>query len=138
MSTQPPSIWRALKWFAIWIAFIAVAWLSLHLAHAEARDLDGRYAQSTLKEWFNNLKSSKGLCCSYADGYAISDADWDIKDGHYRVRVPVKEGGDVMQWIDVPEDAVITEPNRAGKTMVWPLYGYMGVTIRCFMPGAQG
>jgi len=21
--------------------------------------------------------------------------------------------------------------------MVWPIYGYMGVTIRCFMPGSM-
>jgi hypothetical protein len=37
----------------------------------------------------------------------VSDVDWDTKDGHYRVRL---EG----EWIDVPEDALITEPNRAG------------------------
>jgi hypothetical protein len=31
---------------------------------------------------------------------------------------------------------VIKEPNKAGHTMVWPLYGYEGVAVRCFMPGA--
>ncbi len=36
------------------------------------------------------------------------------------------------QWVDVPEDAVITEPNRAGRTMVWPLKTAFGVSIRCF------
>lgn len=138
MKKQPSSLCRALLWFAIWMAFIAVALFSLHLAHAEARDLDGRYAQSSLKPWFDQLKSSKGLCCSYADGYAISDADWEVKGDHYRVRVPITNGGDVLQWIDVPEESVITEPNRAGKTMVWPLYGTMGVSIRCFMPGSMG
>jgi hypothetical protein len=25
-----------------------------------------------------------------------------------------------MDWVDVPNEAVITEPNRAGRTMVWP------------------
>ena len=40
------------------------------------------------------------------------------KDGHYRVRI---EG----DWVDVPEDAVITEPNRVGRTMVWPIRGYL-------------
>ena len=29
-----------------------------------ARDLDGRYANSPLKQWFDNLKSGRGLCCS--------------------------------------------------------------------------
>jgi hypothetical protein len=82
-----------------------------------ARD-DGRYTNSPLKPWFDMLKSGKGLCCSNADGIVISDPDWESKDGHYRVRL---DG----EWIDVPDDAVITEPNRAGRTMVWPLPGTM-------------
>ena len=36
------------------------------------------------------------------------------KGGHYRVRI---EG----EWVDVPDEAVITEPNRVGRTMVWPI-----------------
>jgi hypothetical protein len=98
-----------------------------HRGHA--RD-DGRYAGSPLKPWFDSLKSGKGSCCSDADGSAVSDVDWESKDGHYRVRL---DG----QWVDVPEDAVITEPNRVGRTMVWPLRGYLGVSIRCFMPGSM-
>jgi hypothetical protein len=97
---------------------------------AQARDPDGRYANSPLKQWFDGLRSGKGPCCSDADGSAVSDVDWESKDGHYRVRL---DG----QWIDVPDEAVITEPNRAGRTMVWPIRGYMGVTIRCFMPGSM-
>ncbi|HYS87565.1 MAG TPA: hypothetical protein VEN78_21565, partial [Bradyrhizobium sp.] len=42
------------------------------VGNAIARD-DGRYAGSPLKPWFDTLKSSKGLCCSDADGFAISD-----------------------------------------------------------------
>ena len=100
---------------------------------ADARDADGRYANSPLKQWFDSLHSGKGPCCSDADGTALSDVDWEAKDGHYRVRI---EG----QWWDVPDEAVITEPNRAGRTMVWPVY--YGVTplrvdIRCFMPGTM-
>jgi hypothetical protein len=37
----------------------------------------------------------------------------------------------------VPDDAVITEPNRVGRTMVWPIRGYQGLSIRCFMPGSM-
>jgi hypothetical protein len=97
---------------------------------AKARD-DGRYAASPLKPWFDNLKSKGGaLCCSDADGTALSDVDWQTKDGRYRVRI---DG----EWVDVPDDAVITEPNRAGRTMVWPLRGYGGLVIRCFMPGSM-
>jgi len=102
---------------------------------ADARDLDGRYAGSPLKEWFDSLRSSKGPCCSDADGTALSDVDWETKDGHYRVRI---DG----QWWDVPDEAVIREPNRAGRTMVWPVFygsrnSTIRVDIRCFMPGTM-
>jgi hypothetical protein len=107
----------------------AVALLGLASQLGYARD-DGRYAGSPLKSWFDSLKSGKGPCCSDADGSAVSDVDWDSRDGHYRVRL---DG----EWIDVPEDAVITEPNRIGRTMVWPLRGYLGTSIRCFMPGSM-
>ncbi len=106
---------------------------------AGARD-DGRYANSPLHEWFDSLKSGKGPCCSDADGSALSDTDWETKDGHYRVRVPrstIPGGLTESIWVDVPDDAVITEPNRAGRTMVWPIYGYSGISIRCFMPGSM-
>ena len=40
-----------------------------------------------LNEWFNRLASGKGLCCSFADGFVVSDVDRESKDGHYRVRL---------------------------------------------------
>ena len=101
---------------------------SVQLVHA--RDLDGRYANPPPKQWFDSLRSGKGPCCSDADGSAVSDVDWESKDGRYRVRI---EG----EWFDVPDDAVITEPNRVGRTMVWPIKGYQCLTIRCFMPGSM-
>jgi hypothetical protein len=105
---------------------------------ASARDLDGRYAQSQLKPWFDSLKSGNGdLCCSSSDGRVIEDADWDTRGDRYRVRVPGPRPDDPPMWVDVPDDAVIAEPNRAGRTMVWPMYGVIGLTIRCFMPGSM-
>ena len=83
-----------------------------------------------LNRWFDSLASGKGPCCSNADGTVLSDVDWETRNGHYRVRL---EG----QWIEVPDDAVITEPNRAGRTIVWPIKGYLGTDIRCFMPGSM-
>jgi hypothetical protein len=83
-----------------------------------------------LNDWFNRLASGKGLCCSFADGFAVADPDWESNKGHYRVRLD-------NEWIDVPDDAVITEPNRAGRTMVWPMKGPRGTSIRCFMPGSM-
>jgi len=101
-------------------------------ASGYARDLDGRYAAQNpeLHQWFEKLRSGKGPCCSDADGSAVSDVDWETSGGHYRVRI---DG----EWIDVPDEAVITEPNRIGRTMVWPIRGYLGLTIRCFMPGSM-
>jgi hypothetical protein len=100
--------------------------------NSKARDVDGRYAAQNpeLHQWFEGLRSGKGPCCSDADGSAVSDVDWETKDGHYRVRI---DG----QWVDVPDEAVITEPNRIGRTMVWPIRGYLGLTVRCFMPGSM-
>jgi hypothetical protein len=97
-----------------------------------ARDLDGRYAAQNpeLHQWFESLRSGKGPCCSDADGSAVSDVDWETAGGHYRVRL---DG----TWLDVPDEAVITEPNRIGRTMVWPIKGYLGTSIRCFMPGSM-
>ena len=48
---------------------------------AFARD-DGRYANESLRNWFDNLTSSNGKCCSFADGFSVSDVEWDIEDGH--------------------------------------------------------
>jgi hypothetical protein len=105
--------------------------LELASHHGYAHDR-GQFANVNpeLKTWFESLKSGKGPCCSDADGTAISDADWQSGNGHYRVRI---DG----EWVDVPDEAVITEPNRVGRTMVWPIRGYLGLTIRCFMPGSM-
>jgi hypothetical protein len=112
-----------------------------------ARD-DGRYSglNPQIREWFENLSSKKGLCCSFADGISIKDVDWDTGELcgigkaslspdcslHYRVRL---DG----QWIWVPTDAVIEEPNRYGTSVVWPYLDPDGTTkIRCFLPGTMG
>lgn len=126
-------------WLSVTLAGLVALILALTVHFAYARD-DGRYADSTLKPWFDSLRSGKGPCCSDADGSAISDADWESRNGHYRVRVPrstVPGGANEPIWVEVPDDAVITEPNRVGRTMVWPIYGYLGVSIRCFMPGSM-
>ncbi|OKO85594.1 hypothetical protein [Bradyrhizobium sp. AS23.2] len=127
--------WRSVASLTCVLALIAFA--------GHARD-HGQFVNTNaeLKAWFDGLRSGKGPCCSDADGSALSDTDWESKDGHYRVRVPrlgyVVDGQQQdFVWVDVPEEAVISEPNRVGRTMVWPIYGYTGVTIRCFMPGSM-
>jgi len=113
---------------------IVLMWALLAQRAALAHDAGGKYAQSELHEWFNGLRSKSNFpCCSFADGQTVIDADWDIIGGenaHYRVRI---EG----QWFDVPDEAVVTVPNRLGLAVVWPVVYVNGEThVRCFMPGS--
>jgi hypothetical protein len=103
--------------------------LAVGCSAAMARD-DGRYANSPLKPWFDQLRSEKGPCCSDADGSAVSNDDWDTKNGHYRVRF---QG----VWLNVPDEAVIKGPNLAGRTMVWTMYQDGEPAVRCFLPGTM-
>lgn len=102
--------------------------LLLLTAQASARD-DGRYANTPLKQWFNGLSSGKGNCCSMADGYRVDDVDYDRDEVGYRVRLNGR-------WVRVPDDAVVTESNRVGFPMVWPMLINGETSVRCFMPGA--
>ena len=106
--------------------------LSFFPGLALTRDLDGKYANSPFKQWFDSLASRRGPCCSVADGQSVEDVDWDTKNGQYRVRL---DG----QWIEVPADALVTVPNKFGPAVVWLYKDYEGRTqIRCFIPGAAG
>ena len=103
------------------------------IPRSHARD-NGQYAGSPLHEWFDGLTDKMRMpCCSDADGTAVTDADWDSKDGHYRVKLH-------GEWWDVPDDAVITQPNRDGRTIVWPIPYWDGAKqtfkIRCFIVGS--
>lgn len=99
-------------------------------AHDHNRpDLDG---------WYGSLRSGRGPCCGgpTVDAVTLDGPDWDTKDGHFRVRL---EG----EWRDVPEEAVVNEPNKDGRALVWPIYyrsfgAPVRIDIRCFMPGMQG
>lgn len=112
------------------LLFALAAIFSAAVNAAYPRDLDGRYAASPLKGWFDSLRSGKGPCCSDADGTALADVDWRSDNGHYAVRI---DG----VWIDVPDEAVLREPNKDGRTIVWPIPGIAGTTIRCFIAGSM-
>jgi hypothetical protein len=115
--------------YRVTVAVAVVCSIVFAPTHSSARD-DGRFANSPLKEWFDRLASKNGLCCAFADGVSVQDVDWDTQEGHYRVRI---QG----EWIVVPDDAVVTEPNRFGPAVVWPYNDRYGNTrIRCFIPGA--
>jgi len=111
-----------MMWPAVLVA------LALWAAPAMAHD----HSRPGLNNWYQSLKSGRGPCCDGpgVDAYSLADVDWESKNGRYRVRI---EG----QWYDVPPDAVLTVPNLDGRTIVWPIKGWGGLTIRCFMPGSM-
>lgn len=109
---------------------IAALFILVVTIQASARD-NGQYADSPLKPYFDSLASGKGLCCSFADGRKIDDAEWGTEDGHYWVNV---DG----QKVVVPPDAIVNEPNKVGPAYAWPYKGLDGETlIRCFLRGTE-
>ncbi|MBR1122093.1 hypothetical protein JQ628_11255 [Bradyrhizobium lablabi] len=107
------------------VALFTVAFVSIAVAHDHARP--------GLDSWYQGLKSGRQPCCDGpgVDATHLADADWETKDGHFRVRI---DG----EWIDVPDEAVLKEPNRDGRTLVWPMKYMDGSThIRCFIPGSM-
>ena len=115
--------------FPGWSAVTLLGLTALLATSALARD-DGRFANSPLKPWFESLRSEYGQCCSDADGYVVADVDWESAQGHFRVHID-------DEWVVVPDGAVITEPNRVGRTMVWKHYIDGHPRVRCFMPGSM-
>lgn len=105
-------------------ALILALWVSYAYPH------DRRHPE--LDSWFMGLQSrTKTPCCDSNEAQRIEDADWESRDGHYRVRL---DG----EWVDVPDDAVVEGPNKAGPTLVWPYYhdGKLD-RVRCFLPGSM-
>jgi len=96
---------------------------------AIARD-NGQYAQKSpeMRDWVRGLKDKRGVgCCDTADGYP-AEAEWDTDSKGYRVRIDGK-------WYAVPDETVITEPNRFGYAVVWYWFNGGVPMIRCFLPG---
>lgn len=100
----------------------------LVLLVAPARSHD--HTRPGLDGWYSGLKSGKGPCCDGpgVDALYLAEVDWESKDGRYRVRI---DG----EWVEVPDDAVLTEANRDGRTLVWPTWRDGRRAVRCFIPG---
>ena len=113
-------------WHAAFI-IVAVMLPTFTIGCARAHD----HERPELNKWYGSLRSSKGPCCDGSDAKRVDDAEWEIKDGYYRVRI---DG----EWVDVPNEAVVGGLNRAGHTMVWPYYEDDHPKARCFMPGSHG
>lgn len=125
------AIWYDVHGMRLSSSLFAVIGAVLMFMGAVAAPAHGHdHARPQLDGWFKGLTSGKGPCCDGSDATHLADVDWQSKDGHYRVRI---EG----EWYDVPDDAVLPGPNLDGRTLVWPIKGWGGMTIRCFMPGTM-
>lgn len=71
---------------------------------------------------------SNTWCCNGDDVTYLDGSDWETKGNGYRVRI---DG----QWLDVPDGAVVEQPNKLGTALVWIGKGWGGTTVRCFAPG---
>lgn len=85
-----------------------------------------------LDTWFSRLYNKKGgSCCNGEDNRPL-EAVWSTEgaDGkqHYRVKIEGK-------WVDVPDDALVDQPNKYGPALVWYYRSGDTFLIRCFMPG---
>src|SRR5713226_4570966 len=85
------------------------------------------------------IPSGTGPCCDGSDSAHAEPSDWETQNkprSHYKVRL---DG----VWADVPDEAVVTGPNRDGRTLVWYYdswtghSGIPGKVIKCFMPGTM-
>ena len=113
-----------------WYIFTGIVLLALAIFISYAYPHDARHPE--LNAWLMGLRNKNTVpCCDGSDALRIEDADWESHGGHYRVRL---EGS----WVDVPDDAVVTEPNKAGVTLVWPwrVNGRLD-HVRCFMPATM-
>ena len=114
------------RYLAVVIAsVVCLVCLLFILLPAFARN-DGRYDDNPLRKWFDGLRNQKNFpCCEQSDGLRLEDPDWRTEqDGSYSVRL---EG----QWVPVPPEAVLTEPNKVTYSVVWRFQG----RITCFLVG---
>ncbi|HEY6381220.1 MAG TPA: hypothetical protein VIY07_05395, partial [Pseudolabrys sp.] len=120
------------SFFKLGIICCAASLLLFFPGLALTRDLDGKYSNSPLKQWFESLASRRGPCCSFADGQSVEDVDWDTKDGN--IECDLTANGSRYR-----PTRLVTVSNKFGVAVVWPYNDYEGRTqIRGFIPGAAG
>jgi hypothetical protein len=83
-----------------------------------------------------NLCATRLAYIVVPDGHPLDDGEWDMRGNSYRVFLDGK-------WVVVPDDTVISGPNKLGKAIVWfqkpaelEWGGETGTPIWCFIPGS--
>ena len=110
------------------LLILATAFLA-GAASACARDLDGRYAQSQMRDWYKAQRSVSGAaCCDDADGHPVTE--WGrTPTGYWAEFDGIRH--------DVPPEAIVKGSHPQGLAVVWVLAVTPNV-VRCFLPGMEG
>jgi hypothetical protein len=106
----------------------ALALLLILIIPASARDT-GQWSGKPIEaqNFYKSLHSRSGfLCCDDADG---DDVQYDTREGKYWVYLD-------NQWIEVPDNALVDQPNPYGHARAWTYHEDGEIKIRCFLPGA--
>lgn len=130
-------MWTVLKIVATLIAaaavLVALLWGIAALAHTH----DWAQLTPQQRQWFREQTqpNTKQLCCSEPDvGSDAEIVEEDIREGKYWIRSPKTHG----VWVKVPDHAVLTEPNKFGRPVVWWRWQDGNPVAFCFAPGAGG
>lgn len=108
-------------------ALVGAALMLAAVTVAPARAHDHNHPE--MNDWLKSLHAkNRTWCCDGNDTDAIED--WGTKGDGYRVKFR-------GQWFDVPEGALVDGPNNGGVPLLWMNKGYMGASVRCFMPGSM-
>lgn len=108
----------------------AVTWAPSARAHTH----DWAQLSPQQRQWFRQQRKpdTYALCCSEPDvGSDAEIVEEDIRNGEYWVRSPTTRG----EWIKVPAHAVLTEPNKFGRPVVWWRWQDGHPVAFCYSPG---
>ena len=127
------------SWYAFTVSvLIAIAWFVAMRTGAYAH-WRPEYAQASpdVRNWFKSQRAptTNVPCCDISDGeFAEEDIRYDEKGvGHFWTRWSKH-----LEWMLVPDDVVIQEPNKWGRPVVfWAEDSVNNVMyIRCYARGA--
>jgi hypothetical protein len=107
-----------------------VLFCALYTVMAQARDAEGRYADSPHSEWFKSQHNSEGQwCCTDADGHQFY--------GEYVINVDGSVTAfDGQQKYEIESYKVLTGRNPTGSPVWWFVDTASGRTTYCFSPGS--
>jgi hypothetical protein len=130
-------------WLLLFGFVLAICLLTGIITPADAKEqYPGQYdsVDAPTRDWFKNQKSPKtgGLCCSEADGEMVEE---DIRNGVYWIRSNktidnAKIYRLTTEWLEVPDEVVIKEPNQFGRAVAWYVFQNGRLQVRCFAPGS--